>query len=80
MKKMSMVEQAVLDHLRQNQIAHEIQQPELSAIVKIRTQIEDSLSNSKLTNTEKLDTLELAQEKYGNLKHSIRPTKTTIVD
>ena len=58
-----MVEQAVLDRLRQKQIAQESQQPELSAMVKIRTQIEDTLSNSKLTDTEKLDILERDQEK-----------------
>ena len=57
MKKMTLVEQAVLDRLRQKQIAQEIQQPELSAMVKIRTQIEDTLSSSKLTDTEKLDIL-----------------------
>ena len=80
MKKMTRVEQAVLDRLRQKQIAQEIQQPELSAMVKIRTQIEDTLSNSKLNDTEKLDILERAQEKYGNLKDSMRPTKTPIVE
>ena len=77
---MSLVQHAVLDRLRQNQIAQEIQQPELSAMVKIRTQIEDTLSNSKLSDTEKLDILERAQEKYGKLKDSLRPTKTPIVE
>ena len=48
-------------------------------MVKIRTQIEDTLSNSKLTDTEKLDILERAQEKYGKLKDSMRPTNTPIV-
>ena len=77
---MTLVEQAVLDRLRQKQIAQEIQQPELSAMVKIRAQIEDTLSSSKLTDTEKLDILERAQEKYGKLKDSMRPTKTPIVE
>ena len=49
-------------------------------MVKISTQIEDTLSSSKLTDTEKLDILERAQEKYGKLKDSIRPTKTPIVE
>ena len=80
MKKMTLVEQAVLDRLRQKQIAQEIQQPELSAMVKIRSQIEDTLSSSKLTDTEKLDILERAQEKYGKLKDSMRTTKTPIVE
>ena len=61
MKKMTLVEQAVLDRLRQKQIAQEIQQPELSAMVKIWAQIEDTLNYSKLTDTEKLDILERAQ-------------------
>ena len=80
MKKMTLVEQAVLDRLRQKQIAKEIHQPELSAMVKIRTQIEDTLSNSKLRDTEKLDILERAQEKYDRLKDFNRPTKTPIVE
>ena len=80
MKKMRLVEQAVLDRLRQKQIAQEIQQPELSEMVKIRAQIEDTLNNSKVTDTEKLDILERAQEKYGKLKDSIRTTNTTIVE
>ena len=75
---MTLVEQAVLARLRQKQIAQEIQQPELSAMVKIRAQIDDTLSNSILTDNEKLDILERAQEKYGKLKDSIRPTKTPI--
>ena len=61
MKKMTLLEQAVLDRLRQKQIDQEIQQPELSAIVKIRAQIEDTLNNTKLTDIEKLDILERAQ-------------------
>ena len=80
MKKMTRVEQAVLDPLRQKQITHEIQERELSAMVKMRTEIEDTLINSKLTETEKLDILERAQEKYGKLKDSMRPTKTPIVE
>ena len=79
MKKLTLVEQAVLERPRQKQIPQEIQQPELSAMVKIRTQIEETLSNSKLTDTEKLDILERAQEKYIMLKDSMRPTKTPIV-
>ena len=48
-------------------------------MVKIRTQIEDTLSNRKLTETEKLDIVERAQEKFVKLKDSMRPTKTPIV-
>ena len=80
MKKITLVEQAELDLLPQKQIAQEIQQPELSAIVKIGTQIEDTLTNSKLTDTEKLHILERAEEKYGKLKDSMGPTRTQIVE
>ena len=73
MKKMRLVEQAVLDRLRQMQIAQEIQKYELSAVVKIRSQIEDTLNNSKLTDTEKLDILELAEEKNVKQEDSVRP-------
>ena len=75
-----LLEETVLDLLRQKQIAQEIQQPELSAMVKIITQIEDTLSNSKVTDTEKRHILERALEKYGKLKDSMRPTKTPIVE
>ena len=54
---MTLIEKAVLDRLRQKQIAQEIQQPELSAMVKIRAQIKDALSSSKLSDPEKLDIL-----------------------
>ena len=49
-------------------------------MVKIRTQIEDTLCNSKLTDTENLDILERPQKKYGKLKDTVRPTNTTIVE
>ena len=52
---MTLVEQAMLDRLRQKQITQEIQQPELSAMVKIRTQIEDARNNNKLSDTDKMD-------------------------
>ena len=73
---MTLVEQTVLDRLPQKQIAQEIEQPELSAMVKIRAPIGDPLKNSKLTDTEKLDILERPQEKYGKLEKSVRPTQT----
>ena len=62
---MTMVDQAVLNSRRQIKIAEEIRQQELSAMVKIRSQIEDTLNNSKLSDTEKLDILERAKAKYG---------------
>ena len=40
----------------------------------MRTQIEDTLSKSKLTDTEKLDILERAKEKYGKLNDFMRKT------
>ena len=47
---------------------------------KMKTQIEDTLSNSKLSDTEKLDSLERAHEKNCKLKDSMRPSKTMIVE
>ena len=43
---------------------------------KFRTQIEHTLSNSTLTEIEKVDILERVQEKNGKLKESMRPSKT----
>ena len=77
---MILLEQAVFDPLRPKQIPQDIQQPELSAMVKIRSQIEATLSSSKLTETEKLDILKRTQEKYGKLKDSMRTTKTPILE
>ena len=79
MKRMRLQEQAVLDRLHQKKIAQESQQPELSALLMIRMQILDTLSKSKLSDTEKLDILERAQEKYPKLKDSMGLTKTPIL-
>ena len=79
MKKMTLVRKAVLDPILERQIAREIQQTELSTMVQIRTQIEDTLTNSKLTDIEQLYILERAQEKYCTIKELMRPTKWTIV-
>ena len=77
---MTLVEQAVFDRLRQNHIAQEIQQPELSLWVMFRAQIDDILNNNKLTDTEKLDIRGLAQEKYGKLEESVRPPKMPFME
>ena len=73
MKKMTLVEQGVLDTLRQNQITQEIQQREISAMVKIRTQNEETLNNSKLTDTKKLDILNVTKR---NMASSRSPCAT----
>ena len=69
-----------MDRLRQKQIAQEIKQPELSAMVKIRTQIEYTINNRKLTDTEKLNILQRAQEKYGKLEESVRRSKLIYIE
>ena len=48
-------------------------------MMKIRTQIQHTLRNSKLSDTVKLDIVERANEKFCKLKESMRPTKTTNV-
>ena len=80
MNKMKPVEQALLPRLRQKQIAQDIQQPELSALVKIRTEIEHTLNSRKLTDTEKLDILERDQEQSGKFAESVRPSTMTFVE
>ena len=72
---MTLVEEAVLDCLRQKQIAQEIQQPEISAMGKIMTQKEDTLSNSQLPDTEKFYILECAEKRYGKRMVSMRTKK-----
>ena len=66
MMKMTEVEQPGLDRLPQKQIGQDIQRPDLNRILKIRAQIEENLTNRKLNDTEKLDMLDRAHEKYGN--------------
>ena len=48
-------------------------------MVKIRTQIDETLKNSKVRDTEKLEIMECAKDKYGKLKETMRPSKMTIV-
>ena len=61
-------------------IVQEIPQPELCANVKIRIQIEDTVNNRKLTDTEKRDILERAQEKYVKLEESVCRAKMPYVE
>ena len=55
MRKMTLLEQAVLDRLRQKQIMQAIQQPELASMANLKAQIEETLNNSKLSDAEKLE-------------------------
>ena len=71
------MQQWVFDGLCQKKIAQQIQQRELSAMVKLRAQIENTLNNTKLNDTEKLNILERAQEKYRKLEEYVRPSKMT---
>ena len=51
MKKMALVEQALLDRLSQKQIIQAIQQPELASIAIIKAQIEETLNKIKLSDS-----------------------------
>ena len=81
MRKMALVEQAVLDRLRQKQIIQAIQQPELASMANIKAQIEETLNNSKLSDSEKLEILHRAEDRYDKIQESIGPKtlKTEIV-
>ena len=80
MKNMTLVEQAVFASLRQKQIGQLIHQPELSAILKIRIQIEHNLSYSQLTDNVRLVIFEPAEVKYGKANDSIPATNTPIME
>ena len=73
MRKMTLVEQAVLDRLRQKQIMQAIQQPELASMANIKAQIEETLNNSKISDAENLEILHCAQERYDKIQQSIDP-------
>ena len=80
MKKMTLVEQGVLERLRQKQLSQAIQQPELSSMVNIKAHIEDMLNNSTLSDEEKLQLLERAQERYGKLKVMMPPARAAAAE
>ena len=73
MKKMALVEKAILDRLREKQITAAIVQPELTNMVKIQTQIEEILTSSQLSAEEKLNLLQRAEAKIEKLKDSLHP-------
>ena len=73
MKKIPLVELAVLDRLRGNQIRQTIQHPELASTANIKAQIEETLNNSKLSNSEKLEILHRAEDRYDKIQESIVP-------
>ena len=73
MRKMALVEQAVLDRLRQKQIMQAIQQPELTSMANLKAQIEETLNSSKLSDAEKLEILHRAQDRYDKIQESVGP-------
>ena len=73
MKKMTLVEKALLDRIREKQTVQAIAQPELSGMVQIQHQIEETLKSSKLSDDEKVNILQRAQQRFGQLKDSIQP-------
>ena len=72
MKKMTLVEQALLERMRQKQISEAIQYPQLSSMVNLTAHIEDLLKASDLTDVQKLHMLQQAQERYTKLKDNMQ--------
>ena len=73
MRKMTLVEQAFLDRLRQKQIMLAIQLPEMASMATIKAQIEENLNNSKLPDAETLEILHRAQDRFDKIQESVGP-------
>ena len=73
MKKMTLVENALLDRLREKQVAHAMTQPELTSMLQIQNQIEETLKTSNLSEEDKVNILQRAQQRFGEIKESIQP-------
>ena len=58
MKKMTLVEQALLERMRQKQISDAIQYPQLCSMVNLTAHIEDLLKVSDLSDVQKLHLLQ----------------------
>ena len=63
MKKMTLLEQALLDLMRQKQICEAIQYTQQSSMVKLTAQIEDLLKASHLTDVPKLQMLQQSHDR-----------------
>ena len=68
---MTLVEKAVLDRLRTKQLTQSIQQPELRNLVEIQAHIENLLTNSKLSDDEKVTLLQAAQNRFKKFKEGL---------
>lgn len=74
-RKMVLLEAAELDRIRQRQIRE--YDPNLSAMAKAQSQIDDILLNDKLSDSEKLALMNHAQHRYDAIKAKIGPLHET---
>ena len=73
MRKMALMDQTVLDRLWQKHIMEAIQQPELTSMANMKSQIEETLKNSKLSVSETLKILHHAQDRHDKIQESVGP-------
>ena len=73
MKRMTLVEQAMLDRLREKKLGEQMMQPEMTSMVEIQQQIEGMLKSSKLSDEEKVNLLDRARARFDKLKDALHP-------
>ena len=80
MKRMTLVEKAMLERLREKKVTEQLANPEMTSMIEIQHQIEGLLNNSKLSDEEKVILLDRARERFAKLMDSLRPTPLPPLD
>ena len=73
MKRMALVEKAMLEHLRDKKAGDKMTQPEMTSMLEIQQQIEGILMSTKLSDDEKCELLDRARARFEKLKDLIHP-------
>ena len=73
MKRMTLVEKATWDHLREKKAAEKMTHPELMNMIEIQQQIEGILMSTKLSDDEKVDLLDRARTRFEKIRDTLNP-------
>ena len=76
MKRMTLVEKAMLERLREKQVTQQLTQPEMGSMVAIQKQIEDVLTSSSISDAEKVNLLDRARVRFVKMKENLHPART----
>ena len=76
MKRMTLVEKAMLERLREKQVTQQLTHPEMGSMVAIQKQIEDVLTSSSISDAEKVNLLDRARVRFVKMKENLHPART----